>query len=822
MKGLAVSATPSPKAAPLLPVAGAVTLGILLERYFPLPAITLTALLVGLLAGWLWARLRQSPVMTLLLWCVTVALAACWYRVHSQWPADAIGHHALLDRVPVRVRGVIAEDVEYHVPRRPELLSGQGTQGYSLFLLRVHDLQQRDRWQPATGMVRVSVEGELRKYSVGDGVEVLGSLLAFSPPVNPGGTDFRQRWYDQKIQAALHVKTVDGINPHTASARWSIASLMAQARSWVRQSLKAAMPAQQAGIAQALLCGEQAALSPDQFESYLHTGVYHVLAVSGQHLVILGAFVGILLRLTGLDMRRRSLWLGVFVLAYLFLTGARPPVVRAAIMVLTWCLALWLRRKINPINSLAFAWIVVAMIQPADILHAGCQLSFLAVFVLMQLVSPLYRWVMENRSPLDQLALELRPFWWRLLHAGWELVSWSLRASAIVWICALPLVLDQFHLISPIAVVLGPILIIPITLALISGFLLVMLQSIPAVSDAMAWVTETSLRFSDWCVMLARELPYSFGYWPDVPNWWVFGFYLILIAALLWPGRERLWKWLTCVLAVWLLGLLVLVQPDVPQELRVTVLSVGHGTCVVMETPTGKCLVYDAGSLAGPEIALRHLSNYLWCRGRTKIDELFLSHADLDHFNALPDLLERFRIGQIRMTPSFGEKPDRGTQFTMEQIERKCVSWSTLRRGDVLEEGEMEIEVLHPPARGPEGVENVRSMVLLVTYQGTRLLLTGDLEQAGLEQVMQSPIERVDVLVAPHHGSRVSNTSRFAAWCRPKLIISSETYPRGPKPDPYAPLGGTMWRTWIHGGVTVHMADEKIAAATHLTKQAWP
>ncbi|MBL8823988.1 MAG: ComEC/Rec2 family competence protein [Planctomycetia bacterium] len=817
-----VSSTYAPIAAPLLPVAGAVTLGILLERYFPLPSITLIALLVGLLASALWARLRHSPIMTLLLWCVAVALTACWYRVQYQWPAEAIGHHALMDRVPVKLRGVVAEDVEFHLPRRPELLSGQGTMGYSLFLLRVHELQLTDRWLPVTGIVRVTVEGELKKFSVGDGVEVLGSLLAFSPPVNPGGSDFRQRWFDQKIQAALLVKTVDGIHPHPASSRWSIASIMAKARSWVRQSLKTSLPAQQAGIAQALLCGEQAALSPDQFESFLHTGVYHVLAVSGQHLVILGAFVGLLLRLTGLDMRHRSVWLAVMVLFYVFLTGARPPVVRAAIMVLTWCMALWLRRKANPINSLAFAWIAVAVIQPADILNVGCQLSFLAVFVLMQMVSPLYRWVRENRSPLDQLAVELKPFWWRLLHACWEVIRWSLWASFIVWLCALPLVLAQFHLISPVAVILGPILIIPITVALISGFLLVLLQSIPLVSDVFAWLAETSLRFSDWCVALARELPYSFGYWPDVPNWWVAGFYLILIPALLWPGRERWWKWFATAATVWLLMLVMLTQPDITQDLRVTVLSVGHGTCVVMETPTGKCLVYDVGSLAGPEIALRHLSNYLWYRGRTKIDELFLSHADLDHFNALPDLLERFRIGQIRMTPTFGEKPDRGTRATLEQIQRKHVSLSTLRRGDILEDGELEIEVLHPPSKGPEGIENVRSMVLLVTYQGTRLLLTGDLEQEGLEQVMQSSIERVDVLVAPHHGSRVSNTSRFAAWCRPKLVISSETFPRGPKPDPYAPLGGTMWRTWIHGGVTVQMADEKIAARTHLTKQVWP
>ena len=74
-------------------------------------------------------------------------------------------------------------------------------------------------------------------------------------------------------------------------------------------------------------------------------------------------------------------------------------------------------------------------------------------------------------------------------------------------------------------------------------------------------------------------------------------------------------------------------------------LPVGHGGCTVLETPDGRTLLYDAGALAGPEVTRRQIAPFLWSRGIRRIDEVILSHADLDHFNGLPSLLDRFAIG---------------------------------------------------------------------------------------------------------------------------------------------------------------------------------
>ena len=127
--------------------------------------------------------------------------------------------------------------------------------------------------------------------------------------------------------------------------------------------------------------------------------------------------------------------------------------------------------------------------------------------------------------------------------------------------------------------------------------------------------------------------------------------------------------------------------------------------------------------------------------------------------------------------------------------------------------------MLHPPAIGPEGNENARSLVLRVCHGGHTLLLTGDLEGAGLERVLALPPANVDVLMAPHHGSRTSNKPELADWARPRVVIASQGPPRGvSRPvEPYSRQGATFLGTWLHGAVTIHSGPEELIVETFVT-----
>src|SRR5260370_1208554 len=161
-----------------------------------------------------------------------------------------------------------------------------------------------------------------------------------------------------------------------------IAGWLAWIGAWCKQVLDRALPEAQAAIARALLLGDGSAMTGSDWDKYLNTGVIHVLAISGQHLVVLGSFAWLMLRLGGVSRRRGALVVACFLMAYALLVGARPPVMRAAWTVLAFAGGMILVRPVMPANSFALAWILVAAINPTDVFNSGCLLSFLAVAVL--------------------------------------------------------------------------------------------------------------------------------------------------------------------------------------------------------------------------------------------------------------------------------------------------------------------------------------------------------------------------------------------------------------------------------------------------------
>ncbi len=256
-------------------------------------------------------------------------------------------------------------------------------------------------------------------------------------------------------------------------------------------------------------------------------------------------------------------------------------------------------------------------------------------------------------------------------------------------------------------------------------------------------------------------------------------------------------------------------------ELRCTFLAVGHGGCTVIETPDGRTLLYDAGALSGPDVTRRRIAPFLWSRGIRRIDEVFLSHADLDHFNGLVEILDRFAVGQVTCTPTFADKNIEGVRETLDALRERGVPMRIVKAGDALSAGDVRLEVLHPPAVGPEGVENVRSLVLELRHAGHTILLTGDLEGAGLERVLGLPRRPIDVFQAPHHGSKYANVPELADWARPRVAVSSQGPPRGPGGvrEPYSGRGARFLSTWADGAVTIRSHQTGIVVETFVTGQ---
>jgi competence protein ComEC len=260
-----------------------------------------------------------------------------------------------------------------------------------------------------------------------------------------------------------------------------------------------------------------------------------------------------------------------------------------------------------------------------------------------------------------------------------------------------------------------------------------------------------------------------------------------------------------------------------PPPLACTFLAVGHGGCAVLELPQGQTILYDAGRMGLPGRANRGISSFLWSRGISHVDAVVLSHADADHYNALPELLNRFSVGVVFVSPAMFLAEDEAVATLRQIVRDHGVPLREIYGGDRFQlQGTAQIQVLHPLRHCVSGSDNANSIVLRVDYGGRTILLPGDLEGRGLEDVLAEREIDCDVLLAPHHGSMRSRPADMAAWCAPEwVVISGANEDGGRAPEQaFAAAGARVLHTARAGAVRVSIDDQQMAVRSW-REQPW-
>jgi competence protein ComEC len=734
--------------APLVPATLAITGGIVVDRFISTP--TVVALLFAVVCLILWAvltYLRANRLALVYLALTGVGFGAAYHHFRrDDLAADDLSRFAPDEPRPVRMRGVVDEE-PLRLPGAVDPLRSTEQPPHATLVIRATQIDERGDWRPVSGRVWVNVSAVLAEMHLGDTIELTGRLAKVSGPANPGEFDLAELMRDHGIHCRLEVrKSADAVVRIERGWQRSVGGWLAVVRQRGQQELARALPDETAGVAQALLLGDGAPMTNADWSKYIRTGVIHVLAISGQHLVVLALFLWWALRLAGVGQRRGALCVALILLGYSLLTGGRPPALRSAVTVCAACGALILRRRTHAFNLFALAWLVVALVDPTDLFGTGCLLSFLSVGVLHWGVGPVLRPVEPDR--LERVIDEARPTWLRVLRwLGWQVLE-AYIVTLVLWLTITPLAASRYALVSPAGLLLGPPLTLLTSIALLAGFLFLLLAAIaPILAAPLVPLIHGPLALCARLVDAADGWRLGCIYVGEVPTWWLAIFYAVMLVLLAWPGWRPYWRRIALGGTGWLaVGLLAAAVRLPTNELRVTFLAVGHGGCTVLEAPDGRTLLYDAGAIAGPDVSRRQIAPYLWSRGVRRIDEVFLSHADLDHFNGLVGLLDRFAIGQVTLTPSFADKETAAVRLTLDRLRERNIPTRIVKAGDRLTAGTVELRVLHPPAVGPPGNENSRSLVLEVRHAEYVFLLTGDLEAEGTTYVLDQPRRRVDVL----------------------------------------------------------------------------
>jgi competence protein ComEC len=705
-------------------------------------------------------------------------------------------------------------------------------------ILDIGALKTSDGWRKASGKALVTIVGAREDLRAGQFVEAAGSLARVAGPLNPGEFDYRAYLRAQGVRLRLSVDSPAGVwvgvdSVGLTRADWLgnlVARWLGTARAWSRETLAQAIDPPAAPLAEALLLGKREGVDPNLNDAFARTGTSHLLAISGLHMQVLALAVGRLLLVLGLSRRATFAAVATATVAYTALVGLMPSVVRSAAMTVTYCVAGLYDRRSQPANTLALAALATLGLNPAHLFDVGCQLSFLAVTVIVWGVGPISRAVLPLRpaDPLTALERRFEPRWRTRLRSFASAAAQGVVLSTLVWLAAVPLVALKFHLVSPIGIVLN-IPLIPLTsIALLASGLSLGLSAIwGPLGRPAGWISAWLLEVTGDVVRYSASLPFGHAFVPE-PWWaWVLGFYVLMaLAAAAWIGRWPRRTIASVSLAGWValgaglaIAPILFARPGNPPKAEV--LAVGHGLAVVIETGGGRGVLYDCGRMRDPSVGRRIVAPALWARGVRTLDAVILSHADADHYDGLPDLLDRVPIGTVIVPEGFSSSTNPGAGALLDLVRLRGIPVKTVSAGETWDVGLTRFAIRHPP-RGwnRSAPDNARSIVLDVSWSGRHALFTGDLEGPGLAALVEQPREGpIDVLLAPHHGGRTANPSWLYSWATPALVVASQRPVPAGSGDPLAhlqDLGTNVRRTWQRGAVRLAWDVHGIKATAYL------
>lgn len=632
-------------------------------------------------------------------------------------------------------------------------------------------------------------------------MQVYGRALRPSAPDNPGEFDFREHSRLNRVLAIIRVREWSSIvicpNQFTLSAAGCIDWL----RRRCRNRLHAIVPVHSQALADSLLLGLRRALPEQTIRAFADTGSIHVLAISGLHVGLLATAVFYVFRFLGCPLRTNWLIVSCVVTIYAGLTGAAIPVLRATLLMWVVCTGVWMKRRVAGIHALAVVAAILLVWNPVSVVSIGTQLSFLATAVLISLGG----WFREqsSREPIERLIEKNRGIFSKLAHRLFRSLYRCILLSASVWMASVPLVASEFHRFVPVAVGTNLLIaaLLPVVMAV--GFVCLLTTGLPV-----EWCTSLGMLAGclfntlKWVVAGVANLPASALRVHALPMWWVVIWYVALSMLLLHLcNRSRVLKktrgrrgesvhrdldryvfqQTMCAFGVFffvfgMVGVGLQLIPPTLKKSQMTIAAMGHGCGVVLKSREGHCLVYDAGRLGASGTALRSLRATLFSERLHTIDYLVISHADTDHFNAVPGLLDEFSVEQVIVSPQFLASPSRSVSELQSLFVKHNVPVRTVLSGDVITLGKSCVaRVLHPQFPTKTGVQsdNENSIVLDVAIESKRVLLTGDVEGDALIALLRSGLPHVDILVAPHHGSKTGLPREIASEVQPSVVVVS-------------------------------------------------
>ena len=673
------------------------------------------------------------------------------------------------DTAAGRGRGVVVEGVQIAEGRREvwEPVMWAGVRGRCG--VRVDEVMTAEGWVRASGLVRVvmsAADGE--GIRAGDVVEVVGVMRGNRVARNVG-----DREWDlvANMEGRAGVISVVGGGGIAVVGESGWISVLRRWREVVRDRAMAGLGLvgdweEDSGkvVVGALLLGERTGGAGREVErGFARVGVGHVLAISGFHVALLVGVCVLLLRVVGVE----RAWVEGLVVCLVFvvmcvLVPVRVPMVRAMVLIGGLMVGRGLGRRYDTMTVLGWVAFGLMVWRPLDVLGLGWQLSVGVTGLLV--------WMGRDVGVDRERGVLVR---------GGGLFGWvwkGLGVNGACWLLALPAVMWHAGVVSVVGVLMAVVVAAMAGVLMVVGYGQVLVAVVwPTLGDKTLGVVEVA---SGWVAGFVEWVD-GFG-WSSVRGvnlgigWTVFAtvvVWLVLTRARVVTRRRAA---IACVvLVVW--GGIEFRARGYVDGVRVEMVDVGDGSAYLVRSGW-ETMVYDCGSL---DFRVGGTAERVaWARGVRRIDSVIVSHDNLDHFNGLVDLA-RAGVGfdRVYVGAAMEAEPSRAWSAVRAELIALGAELVVMGAGD---------EIVFGSARavcvsGGEMLEgmgsNDTSLVVrfeIETRDGVRaVLMTGDIDGAGIGMIGDEAFDGVVAMELPHHGSMNASVRGLVERVDPAVVLQS-------------------------------------------------
>jgi competence protein ComEC len=723
--GLAASNGLRPEGSLLLPLAGGCTLAAALAGAGPVRLSLLAAALI--LAGWAWGSARLEALDRSVL--AGRIGSAGRFAVAVTGPAR---RSQFAVRVPAEVR-------------------------------RFGDDQLRERVLLRLPPARSPPQGAL--------LELVGELRAPRGPED--GFDERGWLRRQGVHVVVHASRW-----HVIGRRGGLPGVADRLRARLARSMAPDLEGERRAVLAGVVLGEDEGLSPELRDRFRASGLFHLLAVSGQNVALIVGGVLLLAWFVGVARWVAELGALAAIGAYVLAVGWQPSVVRAGVAGALASLA-WLAAR--PRDRWYFLLLGAAVLlawNPYSLLEPGFQLSFGAVAAIFVGVRPLERWLAGYPGP-------------RWLHS-------VVAVSVVCGIATAPLVWLHFGAV-PIYAVPANALAAPAVAPLLGlAFAAAAVEPVlPGVAGALGWLNGWLAAYLASCARLIGGLPYAQVSTASALLVLSLGCFLVLVATRLRPPRAPR------ALVLGALGVLVVAgwqfrgsgdRLPPPSGLRISVLDVGQGDATLLQVPEGAVLVDQ-----GPPEA--DVAGKLLRLGVDRLAALVISHPSRDNIGGAEEVVERLRVGLV-LEPALPFANPFGRP-ALAEARRRGIPVVVTRAGRELRLGQLRLRALWPDGRvSPADDPNDHATVLLASYGDFDALLPADAESNVLSRLRIPPVEFMKV---SHHGSSDEGLRDLLRALHPRVAVISV----GARNDYGHPTPSTLAALEDAPGLELHRTDRE-------------